>query len=127
MTGAIPRSLMTDAELDALAHDTGEHGERLYVPTPAGIAHAGSHLGVPAPVPYTELIRPARGDAQASESTGRRPAPPEGRERPEGDAARTFTRPGLLARQPWGFIALAGAAILYVAALTLYALAELPS
>ena len=125
MSGAIPRSLMTDAELDALARDTGEHGEALYVPTPAGVAYAGSHLGVPAPVPYTELIRPARGDAQASESTGLKI--PEGRERPEGDAARTFTRPGLLARQPWGFIALAGAAILYVAALTLYALAELPS
>ena len=126
MTGAIPRSLMTDAELDALARDTGEHGEALYVPTPAGIAHAGSHLGVPQPRQYTELIRPAGGDAQASESTG--PKIPEGRERPEGDARRLQIRgAGLLARQPWGFIALAGAAILYVAALTLYALAELPS
>ena len=124
MSGAIPRSLMTDAELDALAHDTGEHGETLYVPTPAGVAHAGSHLGVPQPRQYTELIRPAGGDAQASESTG--PKIPEGRERPEGDA-RVDTRAGLLARQPWGFIALAAAAILYVTALTLYALAELPS
>ena len=88
MTGAIPRSLMTDAELRAHAHDAGDDGrEHFFVPTPAGVAYAGSHLGVPAPVPYTELIRPAGGDAQASESTGRRPAPPEGRERPEGDAA----------------------------------------
>lgn len=97
MTGAIPRSLMTDAELDALARDTGEHGEALYVPTPAGVAHAGSHLGVPQPRQYTELIRPAGGDAQASESTG--PKIPEGRERPEGDARRLQIRgAGLLAR-----------------------------
>ena len=125
MTGAIPRSLMTAAELDALAHDTGEHGEALYVPTAAGVAHAGSHLGVPAPEPYTELIRPARG-VLTSESTG--PKIPEGRERPEGDARRLQIRgAGLLARQPWGFIALAAAAIIYIAALTLYALAELPA
>lgn len=100
MTGAIPRSLMTDAELRAHAHDAGDDGrEHFFVPTPAGVAYAGSHLGVPAPVPYTELIRPAGGDAQASESTGRRPAPPEGRERPEGDARRVPIRvAGLLAR-----------------------------
>lgn len=126
MTGAIPRALMTDAELDTLAHDTGEHGEQLYVPTAAGVAHAGSHLGVPAPTPYTELIRPARG-VLTSESTGTEKCP-EGRERPEGDARRLRIRgAGLLARQPWGFIALAAAAIIYIAALTLYALAELPS
>ena len=35
MSGAIPRSLMTDAELRAHAHDTGED---LYVPTAAGRA-----------------------------------------------------------------------------------------
>lgn len=36
MTGAIPRSLMTNAELRDLAHDTGED---LYVPTAAGRAY----------------------------------------------------------------------------------------
>lgn len=38
MSGAIPRSLMTDAELRAHAHDTGE--DDLFVPTAAGRASA---------------------------------------------------------------------------------------
>lgn len=83
MTGAIPRSLMTDAELAAHDRDAGYGDE--YVPTPAGRAY---------------IFTGPAGDA-ASESTGSDIVSPEGRERPEGDAARTrlTARPGLLARR----------------------------
>ena len=97
MTGAIPRSLMTDAELRAHAHDAGDDGrEHFFVPTPAGVAYAGSHLGVPQARQYDIFVGdPDGAQHQGGESTG--PQLPEGRERPEGDA-RVDTRAGLLAR-----------------------------
>ncbi len=95
MTGAIPRSLMTDAELRDLEHDTGERD--LFIPTAAGVAYAGSHLGVPQPrecTIFVDQLDEAAGESTGSENT------PEGRERPEGDAPRaTCPRPDLLARR----------------------------
>lgn len=66
MTGAIPRSLMTTSELRDL--DADEQRDQLYLPTPAGVAYAGSHLGVPQPQPCN-IFTGDSGEA-AGESTG---------------------------------------------------------
>ena len=66
MTGAIPRSLMTTSELRDL--DADEQRDQLYLPTPAGVAYAGSHLGVPQPQPCN-IFTGDSGEA-AGKSTG---------------------------------------------------------